>query len=503
VAILLLLLSSVKHFTQKNQTDSTNRPAANIECYKLGTMITRFVALYSLLCLCTTVNPSDMKDLHIKTVKRGEAVSMECNISEGRNKNSFAWYRQKSGKMPQFLVRSYSNTQGYTFLDGFNDSRYSVTVNDQKFDLNINGIREDDGGEYFCGYVEGTTVKFTSGTRLQFEGEEKKLCPTPGTLNKNTHSVTHQGSNSRDGEGEEMKLCPTPGTLNKNTHSVTHQGSKNINGNYSKNYIWIIALIASNITSVIVIVVLVGILFKHQRKDASSNNHQTPTNQLMDQSNQSTASKHPIRRTMITRFVALYSLLCLCTTENPTDIKEFHMKTVKCGETVTMECNIRNRNSFSWYRQSFGKVPQFLVRPYTNTQGYTFTDGFNDSRFSVTVNDQKFDLNIIKIREDDGGEYFCGYVEGSNVKFTSGTRLQFEGEEMKLCPTPGTLNNNTHSVTHQGSNSRDGEGYKHWIIALTASNIISVIVIIALVGILFKNQRKGASSSNHQTPTNQ
>ncbi|KAM9432005.1 uncharacterized protein Hap1MRO34_002837 [Clarias gariepinus] len=179
-------------------------------------MITLFVALYSLLCLCTTGNTSDIKELQVKTVKPGEAVTMECNI---KNKNSFAWYRQSFGKVPQFFARQYGGTPGYIFAEGFNDSRFSVTVKDQKFDLNINEIREDDGGEYFCGYVEGSTVKFTSGTRLQFEGEEMKPCPTPGTLNKNTHSVTHQGSNSRDGEGKEMKPCSTPGT-----HDITPTG---------------------------------------------------------------------------------------------------------------------------------------------------------------------------------------------------------------------------------------------------------------------------------------
>ncbi|KAM9435767.1 uncharacterized protein Hap1MRO34_001822 [Clarias gariepinus] len=164
-------------------------------------MITLFVALYSLLCLCTTGNTSDIKELHVKTVKRGEAVTMECNISGVKDKKNLAWYRQSSEKVPQFLAKPYSNNLGYDFVEGFNDSRYSVTVNKQKFDLNINEIREDDGGEYFCGYVDGNILKFTSGTRLQFEGEEMKPCPTPGTLNKNTHSVTHQGSNSRDGEG--------------------------------------------------------------------------------------------------------------------------------------------------------------------------------------------------------------------------------------------------------------------------------------------------------------
>ncbi|XP_053344712.1 uncharacterized protein LOC128514843 [Clarias gariepinus] len=320
-------------------------------------MITLFVALYSLLCLCTTVKPSEFKPLHMKTVKlRGDAI-MQCDIIGVKNKNTLAWYKQSFGKLPQLLARSYRNTLGYTFVEGFNDNRFSVTVNDQKFDLNINIMREDDGGEYFCGEIDKNSLKFTSGTRLQFEGEEMKPCPTPGTLNKNTHSVTHQGSNSRDGEGKTSNM------------------------------------------------------------------------------------------------------------------KNLHVKTVKHGEDVTMECDInglKNKNTSALYRQSFGNVPQVFVRQFG--QSYTFVDGFNDNRFSVAVNGDKFDLNINETREDDGGEYFCGYVDGSTVKFTSGTRLQFEGKEMKPCPTPGTLNKNTHSVTDQGSNSREG---------------------------------KGASSSNPQTPTNQ
>ncbi|XP_053344818.1 uncharacterized protein LOC128514928 [Clarias gariepinus] len=197
---------------------------------------------------------------------------------------------------------------------------------------------------------------------------------------------------------------------------------------------------------------------------------------------------------MITLFVALYFLLCLCTTGNTSDIKEFHVKTVKPGEAVTMECNItavKDKKSLAWYRQSFGKVPQFFVRQYVGSPGYLYVEGFNNSRFSVTVNGDKFDLNINEIREDDGGEYFCGYVEGSTVKFTSGTRLQFEGKQFYS-------DNLLIPDQHFGSNSG---GYQ--IIALIASNIISVIVIVALVGVLFKQQRKGSSSSNHQTPTNQ
>ncbi|XP_053344723.1 uncharacterized protein LOC128514853 isoform X2 [Clarias gariepinus] len=196
---------------------------------------------------------------------------------------------------------------------------------------------------------------------------------------------------------------------------------------------------------------------------------------------------------MITLFVALYSLLCLCTTGNTSDIKELQVKTVNRGEALTMECiisGVKDKRNLALYRQSFGKVPQFFARPYSGTPGYIFAEGFNDNRFSVTVKDQKFDLNIIKIGEDDGGEYFCGYVEGSTVKFTSGTRLQFEGEEMKPCPTPGTLNKNTHSVTHQGSNSRDGEGSSYtdriyvlfWFSVFRVGVLFFIILTITLIG---------------------
>ncbi|XP_053470738.1 uncharacterized protein LOC128601501 [Ictalurus furcatus] len=210
---------------------------------------------------------------------------------------------------------------------------------------------------------------------------------------------------------------------------------------------------------------------------------------------------------MITLFVALYSLFSLCTAVKTSDIKELHMKTVKRGEDVTMECSMskgKDKNNLAWYRQSFGKVPQYFVR-YYGTNSYTFAEGFKHSHFSMTVNDQKFDLNIIGTREDDGGEYLCGEVEGNSIKFTSGTRLQFEGEEMKHCPTPGTVNINTDSVTgsNEGSKSSDGKGDNFWIIVLTTSIIISLIVIVFLLGVLYKNQRKGASSRNHQTPTNQ
>ncbi|GAA6082654.1 uncharacterized protein LOC113646932 isoform X5 [Tachysurus ichikawai] len=133
-------------------------------------MIRLFVALCALFSLFTAVKTSDIKEIDVITVKRGEDVTMECNISVIKRDN-VVWYRQISGKLPQYFAKPYGKDLGYKFAPGFNDDRFSISVNDNKFDLNINKTREDDEGDYFCGEMEGTVLKFTSGTRLQFEGE--------------------------------------------------------------------------------------------------------------------------------------------------------------------------------------------------------------------------------------------------------------------------------------------------------------------------------------------
>ncbi|KAK3516443.1 hypothetical protein QTP70_014189, partial [Hemibagrus guttatus] len=118
------------------------------------------------------VNSSDIMELHVRTVKHGGDVTMECDISSVTEKDILVWYRQRSGKVPQYFAKPYQGNLGYRFPEGFNDNRFSISVNDHKFDLKIKEIKVDDVGEYFCGESEGSVVKFTSRTHLQFEGKQ-------------------------------------------------------------------------------------------------------------------------------------------------------------------------------------------------------------------------------------------------------------------------------------------------------------------------------------------
>ncbi|XP_047657704.1 uncharacterized protein LOC113646932 isoform X2 [Tachysurus fulvidraco] len=171
-------------------------------------MIRLVVALCALFSLFTAVKTSDIKEIDVITVKRGEDVTMKCSISSV-TKRDVVWYRQISGKLPQHFAKPYN--LGYKFSDGFNDARFSISVNNNKFDLNIKKTREDDEGEYFCGEMEGSVVKFTSGTRLQFEDTTHR--PTSGT--------THRDSSISTETYEVTTHSNTPGTTHRDSSNST------------------------------------------------------------------------------------------------------------------------------------------------------------------------------------------------------------------------------------------------------------------------------------------
>ncbi|XP_047657707.1 uncharacterized protein LOC113646932 isoform X5 [Tachysurus fulvidraco] len=183
---------------------------------------------------------------------------------------------------------------------------------------------------------------------------------------------------------------------------------------------------------------------------------------------------------MIRLVVALCALFSLFTAVKTSDIKEIDVITVKRGEDVTMKCSISSvtKRDVVWYRQISGKLPQHFAKPYN--LGYKFSDGFNDARFSISVNNNKFDLNIKKTREDDEGEYFCGEMEGSVVKFTSGTRLQFEDEVTTHLPTSGTTHRDSSNSTETCESCTANMCVFFWL-SITRSGVLSVTVIITTI----------------------
>ncbi|XP_060721076.1 uncharacterized protein LOC132842413 [Tachysurus vachellii] len=184
-------MKQLKYYQYMDTRDGGDTP--EIHLYTASPACDRDASLLEALNDSTlAVKTSDIKEIHVITVARGEDVTMKCSISSAAKKYDAVWYRQISGKLPQFIGKPYKSDLGYKFIDVFNDTRSSISVNDNKFDLSIKKTREDDEREYFCGEMDGNVVKFTSGTRLQFN--ETTHRPTSGT--------THRDSSSSRGTSE-------------------------------------------------------------------------------------------------------------------------------------------------------------------------------------------------------------------------------------------------------------------------------------------------------------
>ncbi|KAK1784186.1 hypothetical protein P4O66_020692 [Electrophorus voltai] len=130
------------------------------------------------LCLFITVKTSTVNEIQVQTVRQGLSVAIKCgqNIVQDRKnpENAFVWYKMSLGKVPQYIMRTAENGTKYRFARAFLNSHFAVSVSEEKFDLIINDVSEDDIGTYFCGTVKANGVEFGSGTLLLFQAEKIK-----------------------------------------------------------------------------------------------------------------------------------------------------------------------------------------------------------------------------------------------------------------------------------------------------------------------------------------
>ncbi|XP_037399765.1 uncharacterized protein LOC119264827 [Pygocentrus nattereri] len=289
------------------------------------------ITLITTVCLFTTVK-TGISGLQVQTVRRGNNEVIKCdeNIVKDKETHLLAWYKQSFGNVPQPVLRQFGDGEKLRYQSGFKDGRF--TVDEETFDLSIKGIKQEDAGTYFCGKVKPNAVEFGSGTRLFFQAEEIHHPPTEMVI-KTGESVTLQcsvesltpdcsGDHSvywfRHGSGESHPgIIYTHGNrsdecekssetdsppqscvykLPKRNLSLSDAGTyycavaacgQILFGNQTKVTVQenksgiVITLITLNVISVIVIMVLVGVLLKKQRKGAS-NNHPSHIDQAED-----------------------------------------------------------------------------------------------------------------------------------------------------------------------------------------------------------------------------
>ncbi|KAL6490443.1 hypothetical protein MHYP_G00007880 [Metynnis hypsauchen] len=252
------------------------------------------------LCLFGTVTTSDIIGLQRQTVRLGDEVIVKCDQKAGND--DLVWYKQSLGKLPQYIVRNVGNKGNsleskteikHRFSRAFENSRF--TVDSKTFDLSIKGVKEEDKGIYFCGKGQLATLEFLSGTILLFAGEHSVYWfrhesgeSHPGIICIHPHTSEECEKSSETDSPPQCCVYKLPkrnlSLSDAGIHycAVAECGDEAESNGKEKNTWIIVVLTMSNITSLIVMMVLGGLLYKKQQKGSISDRPGSPKNEVED-----------------------------------------------------------------------------------------------------------------------------------------------------------------------------------------------------------------------------
>uniref|UniRef100_A0A8C7M5C6 Ig-like domain-containing protein n=1 Tax=Oncorhynchus mykiss TaxID=8022 RepID=A0A8C7M5C6_ONCMY len=166
-------------------------------------------------------------------------------------------------------------------------------------------------------------------------------------------------------------------------------------------------------------------------------------------------------------------------TESSSISQKIGLMSANVGDMVVLRCfNAGDEGiMFSWYKQTFGNVPQLISTIYKYGRNATFYHEFkNNPRFSVEGGQGKNHLMIADVELSDSGTYYCGSDYGYKVEFGQGFILIIKGSRNMIIlqqpvsesVQPGnsvTLNCTIHTETCAGEHSvywfRHGSGESH------------------------------------------
>uniref|UniRef100_A0A8K9WTA1 Ig-like domain-containing protein n=1 Tax=Oncorhynchus mykiss TaxID=8022 RepID=A0A8K9WTA1_ONCMY len=182
------------------------------------------------------------------------------------------------------------------------------------------------------------------------------------------------------------------------------------------------------------------------------------------------------------RYVTANIFLCslvheVAGTESSSISQEIGLISGNVGDMVVLRCfNAGDEGiMFSWYKQTFGNIPQLISTIYKYDRNATFYQEFkNYPRFSVEGGQGKNHLMIADVELSDSGTYYCGSAYGYKVDLlavlsdSGSKKMPVIHQSVSESVQPGdsvTLNCTIHIETSAGEHSvfwfRHGSGESH------------------------------------------
>ncbi|XP_053199014.1 signal-regulatory protein beta-2-like [Scomber japonicus] len=121
-----------------------------------------------LLCsLCAAQVIKITQPVSFQSVKPGDSATIQCHIKSDMYKR--VWYKLTTGKMLQLVTAFDFHYKHVVFADEFRQ-RYSVKFNSTSSHLDISATTWEDVGTYYCGVMKLNDIEFGPGTFLMLKG---------------------------------------------------------------------------------------------------------------------------------------------------------------------------------------------------------------------------------------------------------------------------------------------------------------------------------------------
>ncbi|XP_075890143.1 immunoglobulin kappa light chain-like [Nelusetta ayraudi] len=148
-----------------------------------------------------------------------------------------------------------------------------------------------------------------------------------------------------------------------------------------------------------------------------------------------------------------------------------HFQLVNVGEDVTLSCSCPRISAveYYWYKQGVGPSPQLVTKCFRMNDKGTFSEEFNNPRFSLDIKRSNYQLKISNLKISDSATYYCkADTNMHSPEFCEGTTLTVKGSAFSITASvhqtgePETLNCTIESLTCSGEHSvywfRDSRG---------------------------------------------
>uniref|UniRef100_A0A8C6WUS5 Ig-like domain-containing protein n=1 Tax=Neogobius melanostomus TaxID=47308 RepID=A0A8C6WUS5_9GOBI len=123
------------------------------------------------------------------TVKRGQRVSMDCNLGHVEDYGA-RWYKQAPGGVPQFLLKFHHTDSSPIYGSGVSSSKFTCTHQSKKdYRLTINNVDQGDTGVYYCNTFDKSVSEWLLTSSSPALSVSVLFPPSPAQLQSPTVSL--------------------------------------------------------------------------------------------------------------------------------------------------------------------------------------------------------------------------------------------------------------------------------------------------------------------------